>query len=781
MTLDLTPETHVRRDKDGIVRQLSHAREPYRPGAASFLAAGVAQPRLTPRALAEHYLRDASEVFGFTQAATANFAATTSGSPTQAGVELRFKEEKAQENAVTVAYDQTVLGLPIWNAGVTVRVNGAELSVTGSHNATHYDVQVRPPKADSAYLPHSMDATKVAALLGLTSSQGLTITSTRALVYLYRQTDRFDAQIKAHAGSDPEAGFGKGAPQFPSLPLPPVPSAIVAEKHYVVTEVLFSLPVKEWGQLNWRAFVEPESGAILYLRALVSCAIGAVFLTDPVSSAGILHSAATATSVLDSLRTRLPLLGLMPPNPAGGPQKLNGDLVRLVDLELPAKPMPTENPPHEFVYSANTDNFAACSAYYHCDAVFRLIQGMGIDVASYFNNTDFPVPVDPHAKFGQVNAACPGNAAGNGIGRLVFGVAQAGTTFGISSDVRVVIHEFGHGVLWDHVDSPNFGFAHSPGDSLAVILHDPGSRAPDRFESFPFMNTSAGLSRRHDRSVQAGWAWGGIRDDTQYGSEQILSTTLFRVYRAAGGDSENLTEKQYAARYVSYLILKAVSLLSFTTADPDVYVSALNEADATTGLFEGHPGGAFSKVFRWSFEKQGLYQADGAPSPVQTPGAPPDVDVYIDDGRGGEYMPFLPDFAGNAEIWNRHGADGGTANQNPAIGVTNFAFVRVRNRGTSSATGVVVRAFKARAPAAAVWPTDFKPLAQPALAVPAALPAGGAIVVGPFAWTPEFANDTLLFGVSATGDRSNLETVTAGPIANARLVPLDNNIAQRTF
>ena len=173
-------------------------------------------------------------------------------------------------------------------------------------------------------------------------------------------------------------------------------------------------------------------------------------------------------------------------------------------------------PPHNFQYSCSTENFAACNAYHHCDGMFRLIQGMGIDVGTYFNNTDFPVPVDPHVLFrdqfgnpAPVNAAAPGNTAGNGLGRLVFGLARPNSTFGISADVRVVIHEFGHAVLWDHVDSPNFGFAHSPGDSLAAILHDPHSKAPDRFETFPFMNESAGLSRRHDRDVapRLGLVW----------------------------------------------------------------------------------------------------------------------------------------------------------------------------------------------------------------------------------------------------------------------------------
>ena len=40
--------------------------------------------------------------------------------------------------------------------------------------------------------------------------------------------------------------------------------------------------------------------------------------------------------------------------------------------------------------------------------------------------------------------------------------------------LKVVLHELGgHGILWDHVDGPNFGFCHSAGDSIAVITNDP--------------------------------------------------------------------------------------------------------------------------------------------------------------------------------------------------------------------------------------------------------------------------------------------------------------------
>ena len=37
---------------------------------------------------------------------------------------------------------------------------------------------------------------------------------------------------------------------------------------------------------------------------------------------------------------------------------------------------------------------------------------------------------------------------------------------------------------------------------------------------------------------------------------------------------------------------------------------------------EGIFGGAYNKVIRWSFEKQGEFQPIGAPTPVTTPGDP---------------------------------------------------------------------------------------------------------------------------------------------------------------
>jgi hypothetical protein len=743
---------------------------------------------VTPRALAESYLRDVAPVYEFPQRALGNFAATEGTSPSEAPTELRFKEEKDIANNATVSYDQTHFGLPIWDAGVTVRINLTPMQVTGSHNATHYDLHVDPVDPNALYMPHRLDPSQLKKLLGLTpDDDDPVVNATRLLIYYYLPDQRLDPQGKAHANPAPSTGFGGDAsPEFPSLPLPPVPDQITPEKHYVATEALFTLSRLGWGSLNWRAFIEPKTGAVLYLRPLVSCARGAVFATDPISATGTPFTAATAASVLDALRSVVNVLGLHLPASSAIPQELSGEFVRLTAVDSPLHNFPAERAPFDFIYSCPTNNFAACCGYYHCDGVFRMIQGMGIDVGSYFNNTDFPVPVDTHALQGQVNAQARGNKTGNGMGAFVFGVAQAGSPIGIVADVRVILHEFGHALLWDHVSSPNFGFAHSAGDSLAAILHDPGSRAPDRFETFPFMKASSGLSRRHDRDIPGGWAWFGPKhsdqfDGTQYLGEQILSTTLFRIYRATGGDSRNLDIQRFAARYTVYLIIKGCGLLSFTTPDPDVFVSALIDADAGTVNFEGMPGGTLAKVIRWSFEKQGLYQPLGAPAPVMAEGAPPDTDVYIDDGRHGEYMPYSENHEGHPEIWNRNAADGGATDQPLIVGTPNFAYARVRNRGTHPAASVVVRAFQTNVPGGRTWPTDWVAATTAQIAVAAPLPPGGNIVIGPFQWTPQRDGEALLLSVSASGDLSHVDTVTFGPLPIAKLVLTDNNIAQRTF
>jgi hypothetical protein len=200
----------------------------------------------------------------------------------------------------------------------------------------------------------------------------------------------------------------------------------------------------------------------------------------------------------------------------------------------------------------------------------------------------------------------------------------------------------------------------------------------------------------------------------------------------------------------------------------------------TRGVF----GGAYNKVVRWSFEKQGVWRAEG--KPVTEPGEAPAVDIYIDDGRQGEYG-FLPSYWDHAGVWNRLAADGGAEHEQPRAGQTNYAYVKVRNRGTAAAAGLTVRGYQGSAGSGLVWPADFAPLDTTTLAFTGALEPdhGGEAILGPFLWTPAPGRSDevcLLMVAEASGDSSNLVHFSAGEaIEDWRLTPNDNNIAQRAM
>jgi hypothetical protein len=507
-----------------------------------------------------------------------------------------------------------------------------------------------------------------------------------------------------------------------------------------------------------------------------------VFLRDPITK-GSAATPASGNAVLNPLRDMVTLPGLSAPS--GGTQALTGEFVTVVDAVSPAVGVPSEGMPFNFLYEVRTNNFAAANAYYQCDRFFRMVRDLGFDIPTYFDGTVFPVQVD-HRGFGGnvINARCPGDAQGDGIGTLEFALADlsdVANPVGIATDWRVVLHEFGHGVLWDHVNSPNFGFAHSAGDSMAAILNDPGSGAADRFLTFPWIS----IGRRHDRTPAAGWGWGGANDIGGYNSEQVLSTTLFRLYRSIGGDSSSVARREFAARTAAYLILRAIGQLTPGTnpANAAAFEAELETADAgvwTSSLpAETNAGGAYWKVLRWAFEKQGLFKSPGAPATAE--GAPPAVDVYIDDGRHGEYT-FQPNHWSCTDIWNRRSpGSGGGAHEEPVVGATNYAYVRIKNRGTQAATNVTVKGFHCLPGIGLTYPDDWMPMTIAQLSAPN-LAASDTVgeVVGPFEWTPsQVGHECMFFSVSASNDPSNIDGRITGSIPEWRLVPHDNNLGQR--
>ncbi len=758
MAFQLTPNITVNRDESGRVVSLTHIHEPFRPAALAQQA--------TVRELAAQYLTEVAALYGFEGAMSSSLLETVPGTLQDETQRLHFHAEKRVANVAVVSFKQTWRGLPVWNAVVGVRVNPEAMEVIGSNSQVVDNLKVELPDLENApYAPERLTSANLARLLRVEpSADEPAITSSDLVVYRYWSQERIR----------------------PATPDGPTPDDLPIElpdgrrfpdgSDHVVTKVQFQLSRPEREGMYWTALIEPSSGTVLYLRAHTSDVNGAIFQIDPVTQGCPTCAGSSSAKDLDIYRTQLPLNGLTAP-PAGDPQSLTGNFIALQFVSGPPYNPPTEPVGTDFIYSSTTPEFASVNAYYHCDLLYRYVQGMGIDIQTYFDGTTFPIPTDAIALGNQVNAQAKGNAAGNGMGSYVFGVVTSGFTVGIASAYRVVLHEFGHALLWDHVDSPNFGFAHSAGDSMAAIFADPTSEALDKGLTFPFVR----LNRRQDRQVADGWAWFGVNYNTQYNGEQILSTTLFRAYQSTGGAADALAFNLFASQYMFYLIVKSCGLLIATTTDPTVYVNALIEADMTTTDFQGQTGGTNYKVIRWSFEKQGLYQPSNTPKPYTRPGVPPPTDVFIDDGRMGEYT-YQPNWTSNQNVWNRLAPDGGTSHEEPVSGVVNYAYVRLQNRGTGSASNATVRGFQGRVGSEFNWPADWTALTTAQVAVPAPINSGGTVVLGPFQWTPAASGSgSLLMVASADGDPSIVDNpnIAGATIPNWRLVPFDNNIAQR--
>jgi hypothetical protein len=335
-------------------------------------------------------------------------------------------------------------------------------------------------------------------------------------------------------------------------------------------------------------------------------ATGSVFLSDPVTQTGKPFQAGSPRGKLNALRTRVILRGLTQAEETEAALPLRGEFIELIGTEKLHAAVPAETAPFHFDYSCHTSAFAAVSAYYHCDNFFRLMQSLDIDVQAYFANTSFPIQVEFYGSPTTGMALTSGNDSRNGLSGFCFGIAQSGVTIGMAADPRIILHEFGHALIWNSIGQPHFNFAHSIGDSLAAILSDPESHAPDRFLTFPFLAASNPANygdRRHDRHD---WHWGSSYDDGNYGSEQILSTTLFRLYLRAGGDAPNADTRQATARYLLRVILNALKNHASHLQRPEDLMHALIAADAAIHFFEGRQGGNLAPLIRQSFAIQGL-------------------------------------------------------------------------------------------------------------------------------------------------------------------------------
>jgi hypothetical protein len=752
----------------------------------------------TPRFAAREYLGRYGHLFGVQRHHLKDLLRPVEDRPVDASVAFRLEAEKHHFDLATVVFHQTYLGLPVWEAGLSVTMKHETRRVIGARSTSHPKFKIGRTSAKHLEKLQKLDVATLAQHLGLArhvdDSTPLRINDERLMVHQH------DAARLRHATARPrgrDPAFGAGAP---SLPLPPVHASIRDGAHYVVRAVNFSFDFPPIRPLHWVALIEAQTGSVLLLRPFVDDVIGLVFRADPATLGG--PRAQAGNSALNRWRSPVTLDGLAAPRK--GLQELRGKHVHIADVIAPSVTPPAMRAGRKFAFNARSNDFAAVSAYYNCSRVFQLVERLGFSVADYFPKTKFPMRVDHRGHYGktkplgiEINAHCAADERGTGIAYTTFSLADTRNhkqPIGIACDWRIVLHELlGHGVLYNHIGSPRFKFSHSAGDSFAAIINDPDTKACDRFATFPWLSgIPKDAQRRHDRTPAGGFGWGGDiamhpldpdKDWGGYQNEQILSSTMFRFYQAIGGDSRKPADRRFAADMTCHIMLAAIQSFTAATSPSNAahFASALMKAEIAAWPAAGITGGAYHKVIRWAFEKQGLYQHGDAKRPNNNEGSPPPVDVYIEDGRHGEYQ-YQPDYWNCQAIWNRHRSDRGTDHEAPIPGVINYAYVKIKNRGYQTAKRVAVRGFFSARSGECAYPRDWRPMKTAKLAARDVPPNSSAeIIVGPFAWTPlRGKGNRMIMVVSALGDSSNIDNLHSRiPAPNARLVPHDNNISQR--
>jgi hypothetical protein len=569
-----------------------------------------------------------------------------------------------------------------------------------------------------------------------------------------------------------------------------------------------------------------------------------LFAQDPASGKGpasVIDGRPTrASERLAKYRSLVDMDGLPDPAVDPTPPLERPDLVVTQSPVVDAQANPRQPEAVELgaLGSARTNKFAAASAYRNMIAGMACLLANGLQPAAYFQFAKLPLLVryrdrmsrgagrDGKTVNAEVDFIPPGCDA---FARWVpparplevkFALADLRRSasrrepLGLAADPRWSWHEFGHVLLGAATGALEFAFAHSAGDALAAIACDPASEFSKnrdlRGMTFPWVY----LHRRHDRSVRMGWSWSGTFHRAArfpahsecrrkgYQSEQILSTSLFRLYRALGGDTVDAggapdrVASRAASNYVLYLIMRGIRLAGWHGSGlirtPDQFVSTLIFADESTAMLGARVGGCAHKVVRWAFEAQGLFAAAGPDAVINAPGRPPQVDIFIDDRRPdadadvkrGGYVPVSLDRHSVPAAWH--------ASAEALTVVNDELFVQAGNRGQQVAQQVVVRALFAEwnpaAPHPPAWGAPSWTALAPAPSGPQDVaPGAPPVSFGPFSGLPaRIPNNPKRYVIVAeatcAADRANSDPLTLLPCANPGtplidLVSGDNNLA----
>jgi hypothetical protein len=437
-----------------------------------------------PEGMARQYLREAAAQLGLRQPDLSD---------------LRHRATRVGLGTITVRFDQTFRGLPVYESEVTVSL---DRHATVIFVMNGYKARVSLDDVTPWVTPSAARAT---ALAHLRAQGELRYEKTELVVYPGKGGSRLAYRVRLEPGVSP-LGYW---------------DVLIDARTGQVFRVEDRACYRHAAE---RAEAPEVNGA------------GTVFNIDPLSSSGgttygtggFVDGNDADTPDLTGQLINVTLLDI---DLTGGIHTLKGPWAEVVDFEAPFKGLFTQAS-STFNYTRNPDNFEAANTYYHIDKIMRYINGTG--------PTDLGLNVRPFAYPGGVQFDPSGfNGADNshylgGSQRLAFGEGGVDD----AEDADVVIHELGHG-LHDWVTNGSLsqvnGLSEGSGDYIAASYSRAANLVPSANPHFNWVFNWDGHNPfwagriTNYAALYPGGLTGQIHTDGQ-----IWATCLMRIWNQLG-------------------------------------------------------------------------------------------------------------------------------------------------------------------------------------------------------------------------------------------------------